>query len=181
MRLKIRNCVTDPAKKASRSRGQGVLRPNIMGKVLMPGAIRLVDADSMNQEDVDFLDFLIKNHCCSLTHIGVGMLDSCDAVYSFLGFDQKEVIAEEVKEEIVEELVVEDHSTEEVAEVVAEEPSVEEIEEALVEEAPIGYTKAELMNKKNAELREICQLVSEDAEVGGLAKKKLVAFILEHQ
>lgn len=175
MKLKIRNCVTDPEKKALRSKGQGVLKPLFMGSVLVPGAIRIVEAKAMSKDDVDTLDFLVKSHSCTALHIGVGMLDSCEAIYAFLGFAQEESVqAVEVKE--FTEVVVEESAAP------AEPEVIEETSEELVDEAATSaYTEEDLMNMKNADLRDICQLVNQDTDVSGLTKKKLVAFILEHQ
>lgn len=184
MKLQIRNCVTDPSKKALRRRGQGVLRPVIMGKVLVPGAIRVVSATDMQRSDVDLLDSLIKNHSCTALHIGVGNLSSCETVYEFLGFnvEQETVeVVEPIAEEAPEQIEAAVEPVEQQAEVVEEaEETVEVVEEEASEETA-GYTKTELMNKKNAELREICTLLVEDVDTNGMTKKKLVALILENQ
>lgn len=177
MRLKIRNCVTDPEKKALRQKGQGVMRPLIMGDVLAPGAIRMVAATDMTKADVDNLDFLVKNHSCTALVVGQGFLPDCGPLYDFLGFNQDvpapavEVATPEVEEPVAEEVLEEEPAV-----------TVEEVEEPSedVQEGPT-YTESELKNMKNADLRDIATLLVEDAQVGGLSKKKLVAFILENQ
>lgn len=177
MKLKIRNCVTDPEKKALRSKGQGTLKPLFMGSVLVPGAIRVVEATSMTKEDVDALDFLLKSYSCTALHIGVGMLDSCEPIYTFLGIAQ-----EKEGSSVVEPIIVEDVPV--VVEAPAEiEPEVQETisEELASEPTSASYTEDDLMNMKNSDLRDICQLMNQDTDVSSFTKKKLVAFILEHQ
>ena len=188
MKLKIRNCVTDPEKKTLRSKGQGVFKPVLMGEVLLPGAIRMILAASMEKSDVDYLDFLVKNHSCSVLIVGDGLQEDCSAIYTYLGLEQESIEDEEdtadLQEEVEEVIEESEEVIEEPQSELPEEESIQEDaeEEEVEEEEPQpAYTDESLKGLKNSELREIAYSLVEDAPVSNYSKKKLIAYILEQQ
>ena len=152
MKLQVRNCVTDPRFKELRRKGKPVFKPSIQGSVLSPGAVRVINANSLSLADVNQLDSLVKSGSCLVAAVGVGYLDDMSSVMDYLGFSSE---PEPVVEEVVE-----------------EEPA---------EEEQSGYTESELAGLKNSELREIALSIDSEASVSGLSKKKLVALVMELQ
>ena len=75
MRIQIRNCVTDPRFKLLRKKGKPVFKPEILGSILIPGAVRIINSDDLELSDIKFLDFLVKNGSCEAVEIGVGPVD----------------------------------------------------------------------------------------------------------
>lgn len=180
MKLQVRNCVTDPRFKELRRKGKPVFKPSIQGSVLSPGAVRVINANSLSLADVNQLDSLVKSGSCLVAAVGVGYLDDMSSVMDYLGFSSEpEPVVEEAsapEPEPEPEPVVEPEPEP------APEPVVEEVvEEEPAEEEQSGYTESELAGLKNSELREIALSIDSEASVSGLSKKKLVALVMELQ
>lgn len=173
MKLQIKNCVTDPRFKELRKTGKPVFKPTICGQVLVPGAVRRVMAAELTQNDVLFLDSLVKSGSCLVSSPGLGFLPDMDSVKAFLGFQEEQKTAP--VQEIVEEAIL-----------ITEEPSLEESEElsnepkGLADQAS-SFTEEELNEMRNSDLRDFILSLDPDAAVGNKSKKKLVSLALEIQ
>ena len=166
MRIQIRNCVTDPKYKTLRRNGTPVFKPAILGSILVPGAVRVVDSELFDAKDVEYLAFLVKSGSCTAVHVGKGPVDF-DAW--LLSFPQPQETVKKLPDPP--------------AEIIIEEPSKEDIEEdeESEEESTTLYTEKDLSSMKNADLRAIAISIDPQAPTGNKSKKKLIALILELQ
>ena len=181
MKLLIRNCVKDPKYKELRKAGTPVFKPVILGEVLAPGAIRKVLASKFNNVELLNLDSLVKSGSCSVVDLSKGDLSDLSSVFSYLGFDQSEVVADEPADELGPDEDTQSVEEPEIIEEVSEEedPSAE-IEEVIEEESTI-YTESELLELRNADLRDMILDMDPEAPVANKSKKKLIALLLEIQ
>lgn len=174
MRIQIRNCVTDPRFKSLRRNGSPVFKPSILGEVLVPGAIRIVESDLFDLVSATNLSSLVKSGSCQAIEMGVGELNFDKWLSSF-----GEAASAEL--DVIEE-----------PEIVAEKEEEEEEESASLDELPIEldetpeepsviYTEEELSSMKNADLRAIILEMDPNALTGNKSKKKLVSLLLELQ
>lgn len=176
MRIQIRNCVTDIRFKDLRRKGTPVFKPSILGSVLVPGAIRIVESDLFDLTSATYLSSLVKSGSCEATEIGVGPVNF-DAWLSSFAADLPVEEPTPVVEEVVE--IVEESAPE-----LEEEPSLDEllveVDEPSEESAQL-YTEEDLSSMKNADLRAIILEMDPDASLGNKSKKKLISLLLELQ
>ena len=176
MRIQIRNCVTDIRFKDLRRKGTPVFKPSILGSVLVPGAIRIVESDLFDLTSATYLSSLVKSGSCEATEIGVGPVNF-DAWLSSFSADLPVEEPEPVIEEVVE-------AAEEPAPEIEEEPSLDELPIELDEPSdpqPQIYSEEDLSGMKNADLRAIILEIDPDASLGNKSKKKLISLLLELQ
>lgn len=180
MRIQIKNCVTNPAYKALRASGNPTFKPLILGQVLMPNAIRLVESEDFNKQAVMSLESLVKSGSCLATEVGVGPVNFPEWLLSFPS-EAPEVIEEPQEEEapVIEEEPepVEASSGDDTLSFEEEEVESEEI----IDEEPSIYTESELLEMRNADLRELALSINPEAGVSNKSKKKLISLILEIQ
>lgn len=170
MKVQIKNCVTDPAYKELRRHGSPQFKPVILGQVLMPGATRVLQGESIDYALATKIDSLVKSGSLVCHIIGVGPVSLVDHI----GFSKPVEAVQEAKVQV------------EAEDEVLEEPIEDAIEEDLaIEEAPIGgksvYSEEELSSMKNSDLRSIALLLDESAQVNNKSKKSLVSLVLELQ
>ena len=177
MRIKIKNCVTDPRFKDLRRNGKPVFKPLILGSVLVPGAVRVVQSDIFKKEDVAFLDSLVKSGSCTALEVGVGPVDFNQWLSKFA--DSLEEPVEEIVEIVEEDPIIDTESVEESVEEAVEEPAEEIIDED--KDTQDLHTKESLSDLRNADLRDIITSMDPDASTGNKSKKKLIAMVLELQ
>lgn len=179
MRIQIKNCVTDPTYKDLRRKGNPVFKPVILGSVLVPGAVRVLESSLFAFEDVTYLCSLVKSGSCLATEIGVGPVDFDKWSSSFAPSVQA------VQEPIVAPVVVQEVAEEAPQQEAEEEENVsldlsEEVVDADSAE-PTIYDESTLSEMKNSDLRDIIVSMDPEADTNNKAKKKLISMILEMQ
>lgn len=170
MRIQIKNCVTDPRFKKLRQQGSPVFKPSILGSVLVPGAMRIVDSSEFGLPDVKNLDSLVKSGSCLVTEVGIGPVDFVSWISSFGEEPAAEVIAEPVEEVIAEEE----------PSLISQEELEEESEESSVQETSL-HSEEDLLAMTNADLRDLALSLDPEAAIANKSKKKLVDLIMEIQ
>lgn len=178
MRIQIKNCVTDPTYKDLRRKGNPVFKPVILGSVLVPGAVRVLESSLFGIEDVTYLCSLVKSGSCLATEVGVGPVDFDKWSSSFAPSVQAAV------EPTVEPVVVQE-VVEEVQQEVEEKGSISlEVSEEVGDSEPTDltiYDESTLSEMKNSDLRDIIVSMDPEADTNNKAKKKLISMILEMQ